>query len=113
VVIDGPLGEHEPSGDLCVSHSFGDKSENLSLAWGQAARIPPRRRTRSPREPTSSAFAKTACDVCCRGPCVQPLQLLQRTAQRLLFVRVCQRERGLVGAAGLALQLGRLGRIPG
>src|SRR6266508_1969107 len=101
VMIDRPLGEHQPLGDFGIAQSFGDESEHLLLARCEAAWILPRRRTRSPRQPTSPAFAQTACDERRRRPRIQPLQFLQRAPQRLLLVRVRQCERSLVGAADL------------
>src|SRR6266545_144396 len=61
VVVNRPLGEHEPPGDLGVAHPFGDESEHLYLARRQAAGIPPRRSTRPPRQPTRTPLGQAAC----------------------------------------------------
>ena len=82
---------------------LGDQREHLELA--RASGRPDSRgcaRTRAARQPARPALAQPPGDDRRRGPRPEPLQLVERPAQRLLLVGVRERERRLVGAAELA-----------
>ena len=62
MVVDRPLGEDEPLGDLGVAQPVRDEAEHLELARRQAGRVRAGRRPRprgSPRTPRSRSRRAT------------------------------------------------------
>src|SRR6266511_2771111 len=84
VVVNRPLGEHEPLGDLGVAEPLRDEPEYLELARSQVGGVLLRRRPQSPRKPACPALPQSARDDGRRRPSTQLLKLVERAPENVV-----------------------------
>src|SRR6266545_7238174 len=106
MVVDRPLGEHEPLGDLGVAEPLGDESEHLELTRSQPGGILLRRRAWPPGQPACAALAQAASNDGGSRLRAEAVQLVQSAPDRLLVVGIEERERGLIRRFEVGPQLG-------
>ena len=107
MVAGGLLGDVQAGGDVGVAQVAAEQRQHLELAGREPRRVGRRRPPGTARQPPHAKLPQPPGDGVGGRPRPQPLQLFQRTPQRLLMVGIGQRERGLVRAANLAPALGR------
>src|SRR5256885_4266689 len=106
VVVHGSFREHETVGDLGVAKPFGDEPEHLAFPRCQTAGILSGCRARSADQTPDSPLTKTTRNDCRSRLRTEPLQLVVRPPKRVLLIRLGECERGFVGRAELAPELG-------
>src|SRR5437762_7042108 len=101
MVVDRARREEQPFRNRRVAKPVGEQPQHLQLPRGELRMVCPCARTRTARDVANAPLLKSPRDDRGRRPRSQPLQLVERLAQRFLLASVAERERRLVWAAEL------------
>ena len=112
VVVDGPLRDHEPFGNLGIAKTLRDELQNLELSYREIRRIRSRRLS-PPARDRCAQLAQAARHDGRERPCPKSPALGERLQQRALVTSFRERERGLVGAPAARPFIGSASPITG